>query len=111
MLNVSVIIMATKRSTLGLCKDFVLAKQFGEPLWVQKNIHQWRSGSARKFPSEPQISKVCQIMLALPLLVMVSMELFACYVAGILKGNCCDPGGILGNPLGVNNKPMPGEEI
>ena len=28
--------MATKRSTLGLCKDSVLAKQFDDPLWVQR---------------------------------------------------------------------------
>ena len=31
--------MATKRSTLGLYKDYVHAKQFDDPLWVQqKNI-------------------------------------------------------------------------
>ena len=29
--------MATKRSTLGMCKDSVLAKQFDDPLWVQQD--------------------------------------------------------------------------
>ena len=29
--------MATKRFTLGLCKDSVLAKNFYEPLWVHQD--------------------------------------------------------------------------
>ena len=36
-LNVSGTLMATKRSTLGLCKDFVLTKQFNDPLWAQED--------------------------------------------------------------------------
>ena len=35
-LNVSGTIMATNRSTLGLCKDSALVKQFDNPLWTQK---------------------------------------------------------------------------
>ena len=35
-LNISGITVATKRSTLGLYKDSFLAKQFDDPLWVQK---------------------------------------------------------------------------
>ena len=37
LLNVSRTIMATKRSTLGLCKDSTLAKQFDDPLCTQKD--------------------------------------------------------------------------
>ena len=34
-LNFSGTLMASKRSTLGLCKDSVLANQFDDPLWTQ----------------------------------------------------------------------------
>ena len=36
-LNASGIIMATKRSTLGMCKDSTREKQFDDPLWTQKD--------------------------------------------------------------------------
>ena len=66
-LNVSGTIMATKRSTLGLYKDSVLANHFGDPLWVQQKIqHQRRSGAARKLPSGRQLSRVFHMMLSLP---------------------------------------------
>ena len=44
-LDVSGTLMATKRSTLGLCEDSVLAKQFNDPLWMQQDkrtlTEQW----------------------------------------------------------------------
>ena len=40
--------MATKRSTLGLYKDSVLAKQFDNPLWVQ----QKNTASAKEWSCE-----------------------------------------------------------
>ena len=43
--DVSGTLMATKRSTLGLCMDSVLAKNFDDPLWVRKDntksVKQW----------------------------------------------------------------------
>ena len=36
-LDVSGTFMETKRSTLGLCNDSVLAKQFDDPIWVQQD--------------------------------------------------------------------------
>ena len=43
--DVSGTLMATKRSTLGLCKDSALAKQFDNPLWRQ----QYKATSAKKW--------------------------------------------------------------
>ena len=37
MLNISGKLITTKRSTLGLCKDSILAKQFDDPLWVRED--------------------------------------------------------------------------
>ena len=52
-LNVSGTIMATKRSTLGLCKDSALAKQFDDPLWTQKDktapAKQWNCEEVAKW--------------------------------------------------------------
>ena len=54
-LNVSGTIMATNRSTLGLYKDSALAKQFDDPLWMQKDkttpAKQW---SCEELPSGSQ---------------------------------------------------------
>ena len=36
-LDLSGTLMATKRSILGLYKDFVLAKRFDDPLWAQQD--------------------------------------------------------------------------
>ena len=55
-LNVSGTIVATKRSTLGLCKDSVLAKQFDDPLWVQQNktasVKKWSCEDVAKWVTE-----------------------------------------------------------
>ena len=40
--------MATKRSTLGLCKDSAIAKQFDDPLWTQKD----KSAPAKQWSCE-----------------------------------------------------------
>jgi len=53
LLNFSGTLMATKRSTLGLCKNSVLAKQFDEPLWVQqdntKAVKKWSCEDVSKW--------------------------------------------------------------
>ena len=53
LLNVSGTIMATKRSTLGLCKDSALAKQFDDTLWSQKDktapAKQWNCEEVSKW--------------------------------------------------------------
>ena len=45
--------MATKRSTLGLYKDSVLAKQFDDPLWVQQkdtaSTEEWSCDEVAKW--------------------------------------------------------------
>mmetsp|Transcript_23119 Transcript_23119/g.68192 ORF Transcript_23119/g.68192 Transcript_23119/m.68192 type:complete len:497 (-) Transcript_23119:326-1816(-) len=35
-LDVSGVLMATKRSTIGICEDSVLAKRFNDPLWARQ---------------------------------------------------------------------------
>ena len=56
LLNVSGTIMATEKSTLGLCKDSVLAKQFDDPLWVQQDktasVKQWSCEDVAKWVTE-----------------------------------------------------------
>ena len=55
-LNVSGTIMATNRSTLGLCKDSTLVKQFDNPLWTQKYktapAKQWNCEEVSKWVTE-----------------------------------------------------------
>ena len=54
LLNFSGTIMATKQSTLGMCKDSVLAKQFDDPLWVQ----QYKASSVKKWSCEDVAKRV-----------------------------------------------------
>ena len=49
--------MATEKSTLGLCKDSVLAKQFDDPLWVQQD----KTASVKKWSCEDVAKWVIEI--------------------------------------------------